>query len=67
MLPPEYRLRLDPDLPVLCRADGSEVAAFSSRGVSAEHIEAVAWEDAGVEGAQLLPERLHPPPWKSGS
>jgi hypothetical protein len=45
-LPLGYRLRLDPDLPVLCRPDGSEVAAFSARGTLAERVEAVAWEDA---------------------
>jgi hypothetical protein len=51
-LPPGYRLRLDPDLPVLCRPDGSEVAAFSARGTSAERVEAVAWEDARAKFTQ---------------
>ena len=44
-LPPGYRLRLDPELPVLSRPDGSEVAAFSARRTSAERVEAVARED----------------------
>ena len=44
-MPPGYRLRLDPELPVLSRPDGSEVAAFSARRTSAERVEAVARED----------------------
>jgi hypothetical protein len=60
-LPPGYRLRLDPDLLLLCRPDGSEVAAFSARGVLAERLEAVAWEDARARGGRMLPEHPHPP------
>ena len=57
-LPPGYRLRLDPDLPVLCRPDGSVVAAFSARGALAERIEAVAWEDARARGARTSAPRV---------
>jgi hypothetical protein len=46
-LPPGYRLRLDPDLLSLCRPGGSEVAAFSARGVLAERMEAA----TGGEGS----------------
>ncbi len=50
VVPPGYRLRLDPDLPVLCRPDGSEVAAFGAHGALAERMEAVAREDARPRG-----------------
>ncbi len=55
-LPPGYQLELDPDMLVLRRPDGSTVAAFSSRGVMIEQVEATAWEDAaggqGGDGPQ---------------
>ena len=44
-LPPGYCVEPDPDTCTLRRPDGHFVAAFSARGVIAETIEAVAWED----------------------
>ncbi len=44
-LPPGYYVERDPDTCTLRRPDGKFVAAFSARGVIAETIEAVAWED----------------------
>jgi hypothetical protein len=44
-LPPGYYVERDPDTCTLRRADGHFVAAFSARGVIAETIEGVAWED----------------------
>jgi hypothetical protein len=44
-LPPGYRVRLDPDVLVLIRADGSQVALFSREGFVAEAVEQAAWED----------------------
>jgi hypothetical protein len=58
-LPPGYQLERDPDVLVLLRPDGSTVAAFSSRGVMPEQVEATAWEDAtGGQGKDgpLAPE-----------
>jgi len=60
-LPPGYRPRPDPNLLLLCRPDGSEVAAFGARGVLAERAEVAAWEDARARGARMLPERPHLP------
>ena len=55
-LPPGYQLELDPAMLVLRRPDSSAVAAFSSRGVMPDHVEATAWEDAtgsrGGDGPQ---------------
>jgi hypothetical protein len=45
-LPFGYSLEHDADLPILRRADGSFVAAFSARGVDLLEIELTAWEDA---------------------
>jgi hypothetical protein len=63
-LPPGYQLELDSDILVLRRLDGSTVAAFSSRGVTPEHVEATAWEDAaggqggdGTRGPKEPPRR----------
>ena len=44
-LPPGYYVERDPDTCTLRRPDGHFVAAFSARGVIAETIEGVAWED----------------------
>ncbi len=44
-LPPGYTLRGDPDLLVLLRPDGSEVAAFSALGADPLEVIAAAWED----------------------
>ena len=44
-LPPGYRLREDPDLLILLRPDGSEVAAFSALGADPLEMIAAAWED----------------------
>ena len=44
-LPPGYYVERDPDTCTLRRPDGNFVAAFSARGVIAETIEGVAWED----------------------
>ena len=56
-LPPGYHAHLDPDVLVLRRADGSQVALFSSRGLVAEAVEQAAWEDYG---GVVVPES--PPP-----
>ena len=44
-LPPGYHVERDPDTCTLRRPDGHFVATFSARGVIAETIEGVAWED----------------------
>ncbi len=44
-LPPGYRMREDPDLLVVLRPDGSEVAAFSALGADPLEVIAAAWED----------------------
>jgi hypothetical protein len=44
-LPPGHRLREDPDLLVVLRPDGSEVAAFSALGADPSEVIAGAWED----------------------
>lgn len=61
-LPPGYHAHLDPDVLVLGRADGSQVALFSSRGVVAEIVEQAAWEDYGslVVSEGTLPAPLAP-------
>ena len=46
-LPPGYSLRYDPDLLVLLRPDGSEVAAFSAPAADPLEVAAAAWEDSG--------------------
>ncbi len=55
-MPPGYQLELELDMLVVRRPDGSAVAAFSSRGVMPEQVEATAWEDAtggqGKDGPQ---------------
>lgn len=48
-LPPGYHIDLDPDVLVLNRANGSQVALFSRRGYVAEAVEHAAWEDYGEE------------------
>jgi hypothetical protein len=50
-LPPGYYLERDSDIWTLRRSDGGSVAAFSARGVVAETIEGVAWEDHRREHA----------------
>ena len=45
-LPFGYYLERDADLVVLCRSDGSFVAAFNVRGVDLFEVELMAWEDA---------------------
>jgi hypothetical protein len=58
-LPSGYHTQLDPDVVVLRRADGSQVALFSSRGFVAEAVEQAAWEDYGrAEGPLLAPVPL---------
>jgi hypothetical protein len=49
-LPPGYHTHLDPEFLVLGRTDGSVVARFSGRGLVAEEVERVAWEDYGDAG-----------------
>ena len=44
-LPPGYAPKGDPDLLVLLRPDGSELAAFSARGADPLEVIAAAWED----------------------
>jgi hypothetical protein len=61
-LPPGYQLELDPDMLVLLRSDGSAVAAFSSRGVSLEHVEATAWEEAARGQGGDQPQAPEKPP-----
>jgi hypothetical protein len=61
-LPPGYQLELNPDMLVLRGPDGSAVAAFSSRGVMPEQVEATAWEDAaGGRGGDSPPTPEEPP------
>ncbi len=45
-LPPGYSLREDPDLLILLRPDGSEMAAFSATGADPLEVIAAAWEDS---------------------
>jgi hypothetical protein len=61
-LPPGYQLEMDPDMLVLRRPDGSTVAAFSSRGVMPEHVEATAWEDAASGQGSDRPQAPEDPP-----
>jgi hypothetical protein len=51
-LPPGYHLdeASDPDVVILRRRDGTEVAAFSADGATAKAIEETAWRDHGREG-----------------
>jgi hypothetical protein len=44
-LPPGYHAQLNPDVLILTRADGSQVALFSSRGFVAEDVERAAWQE----------------------
>jgi hypothetical protein len=44
-LPPGYRIGEDPDLLVVLRPDGSEVAAFSALGADPLEVIAAAWAD----------------------
>src|SRR5215204_4181847 len=44
-LPPGYHAHLEPEVLILRREDGSQVALFSIRGFVAEAVEQVAWED----------------------
>jgi hypothetical protein len=61
-LPPGYQLELDPDMLVLRRPDSSAVAAFSSRGVMLEQVEATAWEDAAGGRGGDSPQAPEDPP-----
>lgn len=45
-LPPGYRLAEDPELLVLLRRDGSEVATFSAQGADPLEVVAAAWVDS---------------------
>jgi len=45
VLPPGYRVGMDPDVLVLLRADGSLVAAFSAPGADPAEIEKEALRD----------------------
>jgi hypothetical protein len=56
-LPPGYHAHLDPEFLVLGRTDGSLVARFSGRGLVAEEVERVAWEDYGAARGGLSPSR----------
>ena len=60
-LPPGYQAHLDSDVLILRRADGSQVALFSSRGVVAEVVEQAAWEDYGEAVEPLLGDLLRLP------
>ncbi len=51
---------LDPDVSILRRDDGSMVAAFSSRGGTAESVRRTAEEDSWSR--QAAPGRSSPPP-----
>ncbi len=46
-MPPGYRMGGDPDLLVVLRPDGSEVAAFSALVADPLEVIAAAWEDHG--------------------
>jgi hypothetical protein len=65
-LPPGYHASLDPEVLILKRADGSQVALFSREGFVAERVEQAAWADYDEsEGASwrcTSSERLHPRP-----
>ena len=50
VLPPGYRIQMDPDLLVLYRADGSMVAAFSAFGAEPEEVAREAREDYRQSG-----------------
>ena len=52
-LPSGYHAHLDPDILVLRRTDSSVVARFSGRGLVAEEVERVAWEDYSDAGGAL--------------
>jgi hypothetical protein len=66
-LPPGYHACFDPEVLVLNRADGSQVALLSSRGFVAEAVEQAAWEDYGQEQEPEEPSfscassQRHPP------
>lgn len=64
-LPPEYHAHFDPEVLILRRADGSQVALFSRVGFVAESVEQAAWADyEESEGASwrfTSSERLRPP------
>ena len=45
VLPPGYRLQVDPDVLILSRADGSTVAAFSALGADPREVEREAEKD----------------------
>jgi hypothetical protein len=47
---------------VLRRPDGSAVAAFSSRGVAPERVEATAWEDTARGQGEDSPQAPAEPP-----
>jgi hypothetical protein len=44
-LPPGYRLEYDAEVLLLCRNDGSTVAAFSARGVAPSNVLRAAEDD----------------------
>ena len=56
-LPPEYQAHLDPDVLILRRPDGSQVALFSRRGFGAEAVEQAAWDDYGDEPQDTFSSR----------
>jgi hypothetical protein len=53
VLPPGYRLQLDPDVLALRRADGSTVAAFSALGADLREVEREAREDYRRSGESV--------------
>lgn len=65
-LPPGYHAHLDPEVLILRRADGSQVAIFSREGFVAESVEHVARADydefEAASGRCTSSERLHPRP-----
>jgi len=44
-IPPGYHTYLDPEVLILRRADGTQVALFSREGFVAGRVEQVAWAD----------------------
>lgn len=71
-LPPGYHAQLDPDVLILRRADGSDVALFSRRGFVAERVEQAAWADyeepewpSSFCTSSEHPTRRHGLPWSS--
>ena len=63
-LPPGYHAFLDPEVLILRRADGSQVAIFSREGFVAERVEQAAWADydesEGASWCSTSSESHHP-------